>query len=308
MMFGQRMAALTGKAAFYDDVERALCNTVLGGIAMTGDRYFYVNPLEVWPANCLLSTSMAHVKPVRQKWFDVACCPTNIARTLASLGQYIYAENESELYINMLISSRIETTLNGEAVSVEVDSTFMRDGKVRVSVSSKQAQKINIRIPYYFQNPRFSSFGGDFSPVVANGYAELFATGGEMQTFHIQGDVKPMFLASNEQVRANAGRIALVMGPYVYCLEETDNGDNLANLFVKPDAEIRIGNASDGILDELPVLHFEGERVTQATKKEGALYGTPLFLRTQTSLTAVPYGLWNNRAPGEMMIWLKALM
>ena len=105
MMFGQRMAALTGNAAYYDTVERALCNTVLGGIQDEGDRYFYVNPLEVWPDNCLPSTSMAHVKPERQRWFDVACCPANIARTLASLGQYIYAKDEKSLYINQLIIS-----------------------------------------------------------------------------------------------------------------------------------------------------------------------------------------------------------
>ena len=67
MMFAQRMAALTGEARYYDTVELALSNTVLAGISREGDRYFYVNPLEVWPDNCLPSTSMSHVKPVRQR-------------------------------------------------------------------------------------------------------------------------------------------------------------------------------------------------------------------------------------------------
>ena len=80
MMFAQRMAALTGEARYYDTVELALSNTVLAGISREGDRYFYVNPLEVWPDNCLPSTSMSHVKPVRQPWFACACCPPNIAR------------------------------------------------------------------------------------------------------------------------------------------------------------------------------------------------------------------------------------
>ena len=71
------------------DREKALYNTVLAGIAMDGKSFFYVNPLEGWPDNCIERTSLEHVKPVRQKWFGVACCPPNIARTLASLGQYI---------------------------------------------------------------------------------------------------------------------------------------------------------------------------------------------------------------------------
>ena len=85
-MFGQRMGNITGEAKYYDVVERALYNTVLAGIALDGKSFFYVNPLEVWPDNCIPRTSREHVKPVRQKWFGVACCPPNIARTLASLG------------------------------------------------------------------------------------------------------------------------------------------------------------------------------------------------------------------------------
>ena len=91
MMFGQRMSAATGEAGYYDTVELALYNTVLAGINRAGDRYFYVNPLEVVPEFCTEHTYMDHVKAVRQKWFSVACCPPNVARTLASLGQYIYA-------------------------------------------------------------------------------------------------------------------------------------------------------------------------------------------------------------------------
>ena len=116
MMFAQRMASLTGEAVYYDVVERALCNTVLGGISKEGKRYFYVNPLEVWPQNCLASTSMAHVKPVRQKWFGCACCPPNIARTLASLGQYIYAQSEDSLYVNQFISSSSAVEIGGQEI------------------------------------------------------------------------------------------------------------------------------------------------------------------------------------------------
>ena len=82
MMFGQRMAAITGDASYYDYVEKALYNTVIAGINIAGDRYFYVNPLEVVPEFCTEHTYMEHVKPVRQKWFGVACCPPNVEEPL----------------------------------------------------------------------------------------------------------------------------------------------------------------------------------------------------------------------------------
>lgn len=107
------MADMEKDASYMDVVERALYNTLLSGIAMDGKSFFYVNPLEVWPANCMPRTSREHVKHVRQKWFGVACCPPNITRTLASLGQYIYFQEENEIYVNLYIANETEVTLNG---------------------------------------------------------------------------------------------------------------------------------------------------------------------------------------------------
>jgi DUF1680 family protein len=175
MMFGQRMAALTGNARYYDTVEQALCNTVLGGIQTEGDRYFYVNPLEVWPENCLPSTSMAHVKPVRQRWFTVACCPANIARTLASLGQYIYAKDEKTLYVNQLISSTIRETVHGVPMQLEMQSDLMQQGRVefKLTTEGKGSMMLRIRIPEYLEEPCFVLDGRLIRPAVENGYAVL---------------------------------------------------------------------------------------------------------------------------------------
>ena len=125
-MFGKRMGQITRDAKYADIVEKALYNTVLAGIAMDGKGFFYVNPLEVWPENCLKRTSMEHVKPVRQKWFGVACCPPNIARTLASLGQYIYGEDEESIFINLYVSNEAETQINGVPCKLTIDSDFLK--------------------------------------------------------------------------------------------------------------------------------------------------------------------------------------
>ncbi len=306
MMFGQRMAALTGEASYYETVERALCNTVLGGIAAEGDRYFYVNPLEVWPDNCLPGTSMSHVKPVRQSWFACACCPANIARTLASVGQYIYARDERSIYINQPISSTYQTTLRDAGIHLSIDSSLLKNGTVSVRIASNREQSftVRIRIPSYLESPTFSLDGKTITPVIENGYAVVAISQKGVQTLEIRGIVEPHWVAANRKVRADAGKLALVFGPYVYCLEEMDNGPELPFVTVSPDAKIGRGGAVSNLPGDLPSLHFTGMRLSSGV--EEALYALPAFSFERQEFTAVPYALWCNRTPGEMLVWLRA--
>ena len=135
-LFGLRMAKITKESKYIDIVEKALYNTVLSGIAMDGKSFFYVNPLEVWPDSCLPRTSKEHVKPVRQKWFGVACCPPNIARTLASLGQYIYMQDKDTLYINLFVSNKSKVELENTVLNVEMITEFPNDSNVKLHLSS----------------------------------------------------------------------------------------------------------------------------------------------------------------------------
>jgi len=308
MMFGQRMAALTGEASYYDAVELALCNTVLGGISANGDKYFYVNPLEVWPDNCCESSSMSHVKPVRQPWFACACCPPNIARTLASVGQYIYARDEKSIYINQFISSCINTEIRNSKVSLSLESGLPESGKVIIRICSEKPQAfiLRIRIPAYLRNPRFSIDGSAISPATENGYAVLAISHSGEQVLEITGIVEPQWMAANTNVRADAGKIALMYGPYVYCLEETDNKPNLSALFVSPGTGITVSDGISGLPGKLPKLCFHGKRLNSFSGD--ALYSSPDFSFTEETLTAVPYGLWCNRTPGEMTVWLRAAL
>ena len=310
MMFGQRMAALTKNARYYDTVERALCNTVLSGISVTGDRYFYVNPLEVWPANCLPTTSMAHVKPVRQPWFACACCPPNAARTLASLGQYIYAEDDKSIYINQFISSTLRTKMQNVDVELCMESDYIRSGCVRIRVAATAGKPftIRVRMPAYFLNPTIRLNGVRISPVVENGYAVLAISRAGEQSFELNGEVRPTFIAANKNVRADAGRVALVMGPYVYCLEQKDNGENLACVYINASQKATCDAPLDALPGLLPRLSFDGVRLARTLVKEDALYGEPQFEKDDVHLTAVPYCLWGNREPGEMLVWMKALI
>ena len=306
MMFGQRMAALTGEAGYYGAVERALCNTVLGGVSLEGDRYFYVNPLEVWPDNCLISTSMAHVKPARQPWFATACCPANIARTLASLGQYIFAQDETGVSINQFISSTLDIQAGSVSAKLKLESRLMENGSVLVT-ADRQGEGtffLRLRLPEYLEDPALALDGQAVPLRMEQGYALVELTDNGAHQVVLSGRVTPVWVAADDRVRADAGRVALTYGPYVYCLEQEDNGEQLAGLYVSPDAPVTVQPAREGLPQALPSLEFEGAVLNSGVK--GRLYGAPKFQFTPKKLTAVPYGLWCNREPGEMLVWMKA--
>ena len=310
MMFGQRMAAMFRDASYYDTVERALCNTVLAGVSAAGDRYFYVNPLEVWPENCLEHTSIAYVKPVRQPWFEVACCPANIARTLASLGQYIYAVDERSVYVNLLIGSSFETLLRDTRLQLHLRSDLMNDGPLLLSVDSDGTNPvvIRLRVPAWLQEPVFWLNGERIQPAIENGYAVLAVNCAGAHQFRMEGQVPVRYCAANLQVRADVGKLAVQKGPYVYCIEQQDNGENLAALRIAPD-KAPVQTAPDEALPgALPALQLPGRRIVQTAAQPQALYADSALRCEPCTLTAIPYALWGNRTPGEMRVWIDALL
>ena len=304
MMFGQRMASVTGNAKYYDEVERALYNTVLAGINMEGDRYFYVNPLEVVPEFCTEHTYMDHVKPIRQKWFSVACCPPNVARTLASLGQYIYAQDEITLYIHQYISSRAETALGENKISLEMESTLLNDGQVTLRTKAQEACIIKCRLPGYAKGVKVTVCGQEWEPKEENGYLIIKIPQGEGE-ITLSFTIKARFVAADGRVRADAGKAALVKGPLVYCLEEIDNGALLSEVYINPDTEILQTPPVLELAGAVPTLSYEGMRISAELKEPDVLYAEAEYKKEPILLKAVPYCLWNNRGIGEMSVWQK---
>lgn len=303
-MFGKRMAELKQDASYMDVVERALYNTVLAGIAMDGKSFFYVNPLEVWPSACIPRTYREHVKPVRQTWFGVACCPPNITRTLASLGQYIYFQDETTLYTNLYVSNETDTTLGDTPVHIAIRGNFPWENTITFTVSAPKATQMTLafRVPGYAKNFRVTCDGSQVEGTVERGYFKV--TGQfDQQTFTITFEAPAQFIHANPLVRADAGKVALVKGPLVYCLEEQDNGDNLSALFADTHQPIEVDFRAD-VCQGSQVLTLRGERLSQEQWGD-ALYSPQAPVKTQVRLTAVPYCYWGNRTPGEMTVWIK---
>lgn len=305
-LFGLRMACITQDASYVDIVERALYNTVLAGIAQDGRSFFYVNPLEVWPANCLPRTSKEHVKPIRQKWFGVACCPPNIARTLASLGQYIYAKSEDTLYVNLFVSNHTVTALGGGEVDITLNTRFPFENSYVLEVKKVPAGGIRLalRIPAYAGEYCIKVSGQKAEYETQKGYALLPVTADAK--IEVKFEAPPRFVRANPAVHADCGRLALMKGPLVYCLEEADNGENLAALYVNAVEEIL--EEESGQFGGCKVLKFRGKRMETKQWQEDELYGTHPVTLKDTELTAIPYAYWNNRGQGEMIVWLKELL
>lgn len=307
-LFCRRMAQITGDAKYVETMETALINTVLAGIAMDGKSFFYVNPLEVWPDACMEKTSMEHVKPVRQKWFGCACCPPNIARTLASFGEYICFTGEDSLWINLLTGAEIAADFNGKEVRFKMESEMPWEGKVKIRVSSRETAEGNlyIRVPEYGKDPVFTMDGKKVTPQIEKGYACFHETWND-QVITMEFSMDAHFVYANPNVRADAGKAAVVKGPLVYCLEEADNGENLSGIFLDTAAGLE-ENFSKDLLGGVTEINATGKRIVKKDwEKEGLYRLTPVELQ-ETQVKFVPYCHWGNRKTGEMAVWVKTLM
>ncbi|MCL2478263.1 MAG: glycoside hydrolase family 127 protein [Treponema sp.] len=302
-MFGLRMAEATGDASYFDTVERALYNTVRSGISLEGDRYFYVNPLEVWPQTCIENSSKSHIKPVRQKWFDCACCPTNIARTLTGLGKYIYLADGDELLVNLFIKNQTQFEINGKPVSLSLDTDYPKTGKIKISVKADHAAfTLGIRIPGFAKDFSADIDGIPAAGVSSKNYFRITKTWDSAEV-NVTFSVKPQIVYANPKVHQNCGRAAIVRGPEIYCLEETDNGSNLAALSLETDAPL-VESWNDSISGGFMAIKTSGKRLLEPAQPQS--FSADFIPRTEhTELTAVPYGIWGNRTPGEMLVWIR---
>jgi len=313
IFFARRMLQLEPKGEYGDVMERALYNTVTAGIAGDGKHYFYVNPMEVWPAASAGNPGKHHVKAVRQKWYGCACCPPNVARLLSSLGHYIYTANEDTLYAHLYIGSEAKLPLNGRQVTLSQKSSLPWGGEASLQIeaiepASEQASSsgtftLALRVPSWSRSTHFALNGQPVQPVIKDGYAYLTREWQAGDAFSIELDMSPQRLYSHSELRANAGRAALQRGPLVYAFEETDNGAPLAALSLSRGSEIRA--VPSEWRSDVVLLEMEGIRLSEPSGQSGALYGVAPPEETKQKLVAVPYTLWGNRKPGEMTVWIR---
>ena len=301
-MFGLRMAKATGDASYFDTVELALYNTVRSGISLEGDRYFYVNPMEVWPQACIDFSSRSHVKPERQKWFDCACCPTNVARTFTSLGQYIYFQDADELFINLFIQNETSFTVNEKNVSLSLITDYPKTGNVKIALKGDTALSLNIRIPSFAEDFSVIKNGSPVAGEKKNNYYRIANVRGGDE-IAVSFSIKPRIIYPNPKVHYNCGKAAIARGPEIFCFEQCDNGENLASLSL--DCESPLTESwRDDLLGGLMIIKAKGKRLIEPEDVHS--FSEKFYPRSDdTELTAIPYGFWCNRTPGEMLVWIR---
>jgi hypothetical protein len=303
--FNQRMHLLTGDAKYVDVLERVLYNGLLSGVALSGDRFFYPNPL----------ASAGNVQ--RSPWFSCACCPVNVARFIPSIGGYVYARGAAALYVNLYVGGGAETSLGGTTVRLEQETEYPWDGRVTIAVNPEQPAEFDLmlRVPGWARGasvpgdlyqevqrgrttppPRVSINSTAVATPLERGYLRVRRRWSAGDRVQLDLPMPVRLTRAHASVEANRARVAIERGPIVYCVEAVDQPDGrVHHLWLPADAAFSAEHRPD-LLGGVTVLR------TEARAQER---GAGDAVRTSTvALTAVPYHVWAHRGAGEMAVWI----
>ena len=299
-----RLFLLHGEGKYIDILEKTLYNSMLSGVSLSADRFFYPNPLE------------SNGQHERQAWFGCACCPSNVARFVPAIPGYIYAASDDELYVNLFISNDADINMGDRKVSISQKANFPWDGKVEISVNPERRGKftLKIHIPgwarneaipgslYTFTDQNEETFnlsvnGEVLTPEILEGYAVIDRTWKQGDKIGLEIPMPVRRVVADERIKADFGKIAVQRGPVIYCAEWPDNNTgNVLNLIVSKETEFTT--------EFVPSL-LEGTQVIKTTGSQTKrTLGGRVEMLEEEPLTLIPYALWNNRGPGQMMVWL----
>ena len=301
-LWNYRLFLLHGESKYMDVFERVLYNGLLSGVALSGDRFFYQNPLE---------SSGGYG---RSPWFEVACCPPNVTRFLPSLPGYVYATKDDVVFVNLFIAGRGRVALSGRTVVLTQDTRYPWDGSVKLTVEpgSPAPFELAVRIPGWARGEAMPTdlyrfldaaddeitlkLNGQAVPIESrDGYARLRRSWEAGDTVEFVLPMPVRRVVANPGVAADAGRAALQRGPVVYAVEGVDNADRVFDLVV-PDAAALSADFRPDLLNGVDVI--TGPAVMVSKDQAGRTVETP------RPFLAVPYYAWANRGPGQMLVWL----
>lgn len=306
VFYAHRMLQLEPDSRYADMMERALYNTVIGGMSADGKSFFYVNPLESHPQACADNRTVHHVKPVRQGWFGCACCPPNVARLLASLGQYVYTFSENTVYAHLYVGGEASINLEGGKVVLRQEANLPWNGDIKFTVvSAETGFELALRIPEWSDQTELFVNGSLIKlDSMHRGYLIVKHALAEGDVVELKLSMPVNRMKSHPLVRQTGGKTAIQRGPLVYCLEEADNGKNLHQLLLTKQSNFKIQSFSE-LGTEMISIKAEGIRRASNT------WGETLYRRDfdenelPADLIFIPYFAWANRGVGEMRVWVE---
>lgn len=296
-----RLFLLHGDSKYYDALERSLYNGVISGISIDGGTFFYPNPLQ----------SMGQHQ--RQAWFGCACCPSNAARFIPSLPQYIYAVKDNSLYINLFNSNTVNVEVGKKKVELQQTTNYPWDGDVELKINNGAGTyALNIRIPgwvrgevvpsnlYTFADGKRLGYtvkvnGEEVKSELKEGYFVIDRTWKKGDKVELHFDMEPRVVRANGNVAADKGRISVERGPIVYCAEWADNQCDVLSVLINQEPQFQLGSKE---IANTTVQILTTDAQTLNFDKQGKLQ------TADERLVLIPYYAWAHRGAGKMTVWI----
>lgn len=303
IFFANELLKLDKDARYAEIIETILYNSALSGMNINGDRFFYVNPLEINMEN-IDDLRFKHVEPTRQKWLSVACCPPNLGRLIASLEQYVYQYDikEDSLYINQYIGSQVEL----EKMTVELSSHLPYENEINIRFDAESTSlptKVYVRKADWMDDLQIYINDKEVSYHVSKGYI-IFEELNSKDEITLKYSLEVKEVKSNPKVTHNIGRVALKRGVLVYCIEAEDNGKEVLQTIIPKDVTYKVNKKQMITSTEEAIDYAELEFSAKRIKPINDLYYTGETEMETVICNALPYHLWANRSTGNMTVWI----
>ncbi|KAA3450555.1 hypothetical protein C7I87_11175 [Mesorhizobium sp. SARCC-RB16n] len=295
VFWASRMLGMGPNARYADMMERALYNGSISGLSLDGSLFFYENPLE------------SRGKHNRWKWHRCPCCPPNVGRMVASIGSYFYSMADDALAVHLYGDSTARFDISGVPVTLTQVSRYPWDGAVEITVEPQAPVEftLHLRVPAWSSTAKLEINGEavDLDDVTSDGYAAIRRNWTKGDRIRLDLEMPIERLYANPEVRQDAGRVALSRGPLIYCVEASDNDTRLHRLTLPRTAGIE-AHDQPGLLGGVVTLSGTAQGDAGDDWQDG-LYRSEPPAKVETRLTAIPYFAWDNREPGEMLVWLR---
>ena len=304
-LFCKRMWLIEADRKYADCAERALYNTVLSGISLSGDEFFYENPVAADPRrnrfNHTRAKGLQEHLPIlkRVKVFDCSCCPPNLIRAIGAIGDFMYSCSGDTIYAHCYMNGDAKINLDGKEVYLSQRTDYPFDGNIELIVHTAGRYRLALRIPQWCDAYQIKINGGSQAALEADGYVYLDRDWEENDCILLSLQMKIKLYEANPFVTDYCGKAAVSRGPLVYCGEGIDHNDRpLRDIRIKKidSFEVRWDNI-EGV--EMPVLYGEA----YARKSFDALYTEYEGREEKISLKLIPYFAWANRGITEMTTW-----
>ncbi len=289
--FAHNMLAIKPDGRYADLMELELYNAALAGMSQDGKRFFYVNPLTVDTSVSGIVPGYEHVLPQRPAWHACACCPPNLARLIASLGKYLWSEDEGTVYSHLFIGSEVETRYG----RISMTSGYPWEGKAEYTIHDGGDFALTIHVPQHTEKLCIQINGEAAACITDNGYFRVQRDWQPGDCVSVTFDMPVRRIHANPRVRDAAGKVALARGPLVYCVESVDHDAALSAIVLPEVATVH------ATVEDMVVLQAEGI----AQRASDRLYSVGAVRTTHVPIRAIPYFAWGNREPGDMQVWIR---